>query len=58
MKAYEATLTIDGKWLMTLTAPNIEMALDGLRAEMYNTAKNIKIEVKEIQQKLYFEQKK
>lgn len=48
MKAYEATLTIDGKWVMTLTASNIEMALDGLRAEMYNTAKNIKIEVKEI----------
>ena len=48
MKAYEATLTVDGKWLMTLTAPNIEMALDGLCAEMYSNAKNIKIEVKEI----------
>lgn len=48
MKAYEATLTIDGKWVMTLTASNIEMALDGLRADMYNTAKSIKIEVKEI----------
>lgn len=48
MKAYEATLTIDGKWKMTLTAPNIEMAIDGLRVELYDTAKSIKIEVKEI----------
>lgn len=53
MKAYEATLTIDGKYTAGETGPNIDIVLDDI-VNLYfgldksKKPKEIKIEVKEI----------
>ena len=50
MKAYEATLTIDGKWVASATASHVFTAIDNVMSHAnFYKAKNIKIEVKEIQ---------
>lgn len=49
IKAYEATLTIDGKLVASATAHNIFTVIDDvMNSQQIWAAKEIKIEVKEI----------
>ena len=49
MKAYEATLTIDGKWKATITGDGALSVLDEIVSSVYMNLPNGAVKAKEIQ---------